>query len=96
MALLIAFNFLSKKEDIEEPKENLTLTVPNDTVLNDHIQPEIIEQPTILQNQEDTVIQKETPEIVENIVTESIYEESKPMIQKKINPDKMYTGGISN
>ena len=96
MALLIAFNFLSKKEDVNEPNENLIMNVSKDTVLNDHIQPEVIEQPTILQNEKNDVIQKETPEITENIITESIYEESKPTIQKKSNLAKLYTGGISN
>jgi len=95
MALLIAFNFLSKKEDINEL---LTINETIDTVLNDHIQPEIMEQPTISKVEETEVKQNETPEIIkDNIITESIYEESKTNKSIDIKkPNKIgYSGGIS-
>jgi len=97
MALLIAFNFLSKKEDTNKL---LTINEPIDNVLDDHIQPEIIEQSTISKVIETEVKQNETPEIIkDNIITESIYEESKENQSidiKKTNRKVGYAGGISN
>jgi hypothetical protein len=101
MALLIAFNFLSKKEEpIENTIDILTINDPIDTVLDDHIQPEIIEQPTISKVEETEVKQNETPEIIkDNSVSESIYEESnknKSFGIKKPGSKIGYAGGISN
>jgi hypothetical protein len=101
MALLIAFNFLSKKEESIEPSiVLLTNNEPIDTVLDDHIQPEVIEQPTISKVIETEVKQNETPEIIkDNIITESIYEESKEnqsIVTKNPNSKIGYAGGISN
>ena len=101
MALLIAFNFLSKKDDtIENSIGSLSINEPLDTVLDDRIQPEILEQPTISEVEETEVKQNETPEIIkDNIVVESIYEESKEnnSIDIKNMRNKIgYAGGISN
>ena len=101
MALLIAFNFLSKKEEIiKNSIEPLSINEPIDTVLDDHIQPEIIEQPTISKVIETEVKQNETAEIIkDNIITESIYEESKEKQSigtKKPGHNVGYAGGISN
>lgn len=97
MALLIAFNFLSKKED---PIETLTINNTIETVLDERIQPEIIEQPTISEVEQTPVKQNETPEIIkDNIVVESIYEESKenkPIVVKRPGKNIGYAGGISN
>jgi len=101
MALLIAFNFLSKKEEIiKNSIEPLSINEPIDTVLDDHIQPEIIEQPTISKVIKTEVKQNETAEIIkDNIITESIYEESKEKQSigtKKPGHNVGYAGGISN
>ena len=101
MALLIAFNFLSKKEEIiKNSIEPLSINEPINTVLDDHIQPEIIEQPTISKVIETEVKQNETAEIIkDNIITESIYEESKEKQSigtKKPGHNVGYAGGISN
>jgi hypothetical protein len=101
MALLIAFNFLSKKEEIiKNSIEPLSINELIDTVLDDHIQPEIIEQPTISKVIETEVKQNETAEIIkDNIITESIYEESKEKQSigtKKPGHNVGYAGGISN
>ena len=98
MALLIAFNFLSRKEQVIHNNTNETLIIkePVNTVLTERIQPEQPELSTISENKESEFIQKETPEIKEELI-ESIYEESnntKP-VQKKINRTG-YVGGISN
>lgn len=98
MALLIAFNFLSRKEQVIHNNTNETLIIkePVNTVLTERIQPEQPELSTISENKESEFIQKETPEIKDELI-ESIYEESnntKP-VQKKINRTG-YVGGISN
>ena len=102
MALLISFNFLSKKEEIVElidndTKETLIIKEPSNTVLNELIQPEIVEQSTISKIEETPVIQKETPEIKEDS-SKSIYEESnKPKpVQTGFKNRTGYAGGISN
>jgi len=97
MALLISFNFLSKKD--EEPEvQKLTFIEPiikHNTDIDEHIAPRIDEQPTIIENKEMNVIQKETPVIKEPITEESIYEESKTPVQKVQKNRTGYMGGIS-
>ena len=102
MALLISFNFLSKKNDnLKEQiikESNLTIESPVNNVLDDRIQLEIIEQPTISEIVETPVIQKETPEIDTNKDNKSIYEESnnKPVTTlPKKSSKAVYAGGIS-
>lgn len=100
MALLISFNFLSKKEEIkslDNIQENLIIKEPDNTVLTERIQPEVEEQSTISEVIETPVIQKETPEIKE-VIPESIYEESNketPVFKQNKNRSG-YVGGISN
>lgn len=96
MALLIAFNFLMKKEPVNT-KETQLIEEPNNTVLTERIQPEVIEQSTISENVETAIIQNETPEIKKES-SESIYEESnKPnTVRKDIRNRTGYAGGISN
>lgn len=99
MALLISFNFLSKKPETIDNNTNETLIIkePVNTVLSELIQPEVVEQSTISKVEEPLVIQKETPEIKKES-TESIYEESnKPApVQKPFKNRTGYAGGISN
>jgi len=98
MALLIAFNFLSKKDVATGNNTNETLIIkdPVNTVLTELIQPEQPELSTISENKESEFIQKETPEIKEESV-ESIYEESnKPKAARPIVNRTGYAGGISN
>ena len=88
MALLISFNFLSKKEENNQPIN---------TVLNELIQPEPEVLSTISKIEEPIIIQEEKPVIQEDS-KESIYEESnKPdPVQKQIKNRTGYAGGISN
>ena len=102
MALLIAYNFLAKKDNIdlidENTKEILIINEPMNTVLDELLTTETVEQSTIIQEEEKLVIHKDTP-VIDNefLDTESIYEESKtnkPIDIKK--PNKIgYSGGIS-
>ena len=102
MALLIAYNFLAKKDNIdlidENTKEILIINEPMNTVLDELLTTETVEQSTIIQEEEKLVIHKDTP-VIDNefLDTESIYEESKtnkPIDIKK--PNKIgYAGGIS-
>jgi hypothetical protein len=99
MALLIAFNFLLKKDDMyENTKEISIVHEPLNTVLDELLTTEVAEQSTIIQEEEKPVIQEETP-VIQNeiIVTESIYEESKENKPTVINkPNRIgYAGGIS-
>jgi hypothetical protein len=99
MALLIAFNFLLKKDDMyENTKEIVVVNEPLNTVLDELLTTEVAEQSTIIQEEEKPVIQEETP-VIQNeiIVTESIYEESKENKPTVINkPNRIgYAGGIS-
>jgi len=101
MALLIAFNFLGKKD---ESIEKLSIAISEDTttketVLDDHKQTENPDQITIFETAETDRIQKDTPEITNNSSEETIYEEQRS--QTIINTPKKtskigYAGGISN
>lgn len=96
IALLISFNFLSKKnkDQVNNTLEPVTLQSIN-SELNERIQPEVIEQSTISKNVETAIIQKETPEIKKESA-ESIYEESNKPVHKEIKNRTGYVGGISN
>lgn len=101
MALLISFNFLSKKEENINTLSNSPIKAQildsNNTVLHELLQPEIDNQSTISKNVETLVIQKETP-VIDKESSKSIYEESnKPTpVQKDIKSRTGYVGGISN
>lgn len=88
MALLISFNFLSKKEENNQPIN---------TVLNELIQPEPEVLSTISKIEEPIIIQEEKPVIQEDS-KESIYEESKKPapVQKTIKNRTGFSGGVSN
>ena len=88
MALLISFNFLSKKEENNQPIN---------TVLNELIQPEPEVLSTISKIEEPIIIQEEKPVIQEDS-KESIYEESKKpaLVQKTIKNRTGFSGGVSN
>ena len=75
--------------------KTLIIKEPNNTVLTERIQPEQPELSTISENKESEFIQKETPEIKEEVIEESIYEESKRPVQKDHKNRTGYMGGIS-
>ena len=89
---------IDKRQIDENTKEILIINEPMNTVLDELLTTETVEQSTIIQEEEKLVIHKDTP-VIDNefLDTESIYEESKtnkPIDIKK--PNKIgYAGGIS-